>query len=39
MKHINTFFGQSAELIILNNVVRIVPVQKYTFTLCSTAAT
>jgi hypothetical protein len=38
MKLIITFFGQSAGFIILNKVVRIVPVQKYTFTLCSTAA-
>jgi len=39
MKHMDTFFGQSAKFIILNKVVRIVPVQKYTFNLCSTAAT
>lgn len=29
----------SAEFVILNKVVGIVPVQKYMFTLCSAAAT
>jgi hypothetical protein len=40
-KHINTFFGQVADFLILNHVVRIVintRVKKYTFTPCCTAA-